>query len=726
MIELLSNKAPRVLVIDDDATLRLLICEKLKKNGFDAVGQNCGEEGIEYLRHKPVDLVLLDVIMPGINGFETCQQIRANESIKNIPVVIMTASENDDDAVGQAYHSGATDFTTKPLNFALLSHRIRYILRSSQTAETLRHQQEKLKTAQSIAKVGDWQVNTATDELTLSDAAKEILAFPSQQHSYSLFDLTKRVEPALRLRAEEQYFSAKNSNTSVIFEHALELPNNQVKLVKQTARIEIDSSNGESYLIGMVQDITEERCAQEKMYQLAYIDKLTELPNRSLLDDYLNSTLSNADQQGKQVALLSIELGKMRRITDSLGHTFGDELIKSVAMRIKNTLQQCQHPFSDWRLGDDNHRSAATLARFSGAQFVIVLPGINSGRDIAETLHLLMQALNKPHVVQNNEIFMAAHIGLSIYPQQADSAETLLKHADLAMNVARQSSGVSYEIYTDSLSDAANEQLSIENSLHKALDNNEFHLAYQPKVDPKTLKVVGAEALIRWQHPEKGNISPASFIPIAEKNGLISPIGEWIIRTACQQSAQWQQDGHTHLHIAINLSARQLANKSLFSTIASIIEETGANPHSIEFELTESVLMEAEGVVKKLIKNLRNMGIKIALDDFGTGYSSFGYLKELPIDIIKLDKSFIDDLLSNNNALAIISCIISLAKDLGLEVVAEGVENKDQLQMLSQLGCNVIQGYYYSKPLTANEFEYWLSTHNNQQNLGDSGDLQTA
>jgi diguanylate cyclase (GGDEF)-like protein len=445
-----------------------------------------------------------------------------------------------------------------------------------------------------------------------------------------------------------------------------------------------------------LEELVRQRTAE--LNHLAYHDVLTDLPNRILFEDRLTQALILAERNRQTLGVLFLSLDRFKKIHDTLGRAIGDRLLQKVAERLRSSA----------------HRGE-TVARFEGDEFALLLTQIGGieGEAVVEVIFQINESLKLPFVVDGHELFITASVGITLYPDDGTDAPTLLKNADAALYRAREQGGDNYQFYTADMNAKAMKRLTLENSLRRALERNEFEVYYQPVLDTNTRKIVGMEALLRWHHPELGLVQPAEFIPLAEDTGMIVPIGEWVLRTACAQSKSWQEAGFAPLALAVNLSARQFQQQNLSEVVVLILQETGLNPHDLEMELTESSIMQnAESAVRTL-GELKALGIKIAIDDFGTGYSSLGYLKRLPIDTLKIDRSFVRDVTADPDDAALVMAIITLAHNLRLKVVAEGVESEEQLSFLHLLRCDEWQGYLFSKPVPVEAFEELLLQEQN-------------
>jgi len=439
-------------------------------------------------------------------------------------------------------------------------------------------------------------------------------------------------------------------------------------------------------VIGTYEDITERKVAEEQVQYLAYYDALTGLPNRTLLHDRLSKALASARRRKDKVALLFLDLDRFKDINDSLGHSVGDLFLQEVAERLKK-----------WAREQD------TVARVGGDEFVIVLTAAKDGADAAVAAERLMHAMSAGFVVQGRSLSISYSLGISVFPDHGADSETLITNADAAMYCAKENGGHNFRFFTDDMNAQAVERLTLESSLRRALDKKELFLMYQPQMNIATGKIIGLEALLRWQHPELGLVPPDRFIRIAENCGLIVPIGEWVLRTACSQARKWQDEGLPAVSVAVNVSAIQFRQEDFCEVIRRVLHETGLGPQYLELELTESLLLANADVMLSVVEELKAIGVTLAIDDFGTGYSNFNYLRRFRVSKLKIDRSFIQEVAAKPDDAAITTAIISMAKSLNLKVIAEGVENEAQMSFLRAHQCDEIQGYYFSKPLAVDK-----------------------
>jgi diguanylate cyclase (GGDEF)-like protein len=441
----------------------------------------------------------------------------------------------------------------------------------------------------------------------------------------------------------------------------------------------------------------------EQVKSLAYYDSLTGLPNRLSYKERLAQALDQARRGGKLVAAFFIDLDHFSRINDTLGHEAGDQLLQQVALRLRASCRD-----RDDEVGPAQDALTPDVARLGGDEFTVIIPGLTQAQDAAKLARRILNGLAHPFRVAGQEIFVNASIGIAIYPDDGEDLETLLKHADTAMYKAKEQGGSSYQAYSRAMNASALQRLTLENSLRRALEREEFELHYQPIVDTRTGVAMGAEALVRWRHPDLGLLLPSEFIPLAEENGLIVPLGEWVLHQACTQNRDWQAAGLAPIRVVVNLSSRQL-RRSLPDTVARILQRSGLDPRFLGLELTESVLVNHHKEDTDTLHALRAMGVHLAVDDFGTGYSSFSYLKHLPLDALKIDRSFVREITTSPDDMAITTAIIAMAHALGLKVVGEGIETEAQREILRRQGCDAMQGYLFSRPVPPGELVPLLS-----------------
>ncbi len=467
---------------------------------------------------------------------------------------------------------------------------------------------------------------------------------------------------------------------------AKRLYENHLEELVEARTVELRRAN-----IELQRQISERQRAEEKAIHMEFYDALTGLPNQTLFKDRLAHELSGARNSRRQVSTLLLSLDRFQKITETLGYALGDQLLQAIAGRLTGCVSKHD-----------------TVAYFGGEEFALLLKQVTGAEDAAKIAGRIRQALKPAFNIDGHELFVTTSIGISLYPEDGEDGQTMLKNSSAALFRTRQGGGDNYQFYTADMNERALKRLRLENDLRRALEQKEFIVHYQPKIETLGKRIVGMEALVRWQHPELGLVSPAEFIPLAEETGLIAPLGEWVLRTACAQNKAWQDAGLERLRVSVNLSLRQFRQVDLVEMIERTLSETGLAPECLELELTESSMMKDAAHAVETLNRLRALGIRISIDDFGSGYSSLSYLKHLPIDVLKIDQTFVRDMNTDPNDAAIVMAIITLAHSLNLQAIAEGVETQEQFNLLRLLRCDEVQGYLFSKPVTAEVFETLL------------------
>src|SRR5277367_1702631 len=578
-----SAKAATVLVVDDDPGARLLVGSALQVAGFHVITAPDGASALNEFQAHPADCVVLDVVMPGMSGFDVCRTLRATANSRHVPILMQT-SFDDMQSVQRAYNAGATDFSSKGINPMLLAERVKFLVRAKQTQDQLRESEARVR-------------------------------------------------------------------------------------------------------------------------YLAYYDPLTGLPNRQRLLQILEQQVEWANPRHRGITVLMIDVDNFSRINDTQGQAVGDSLLKEIAHRLQLCLRDTERTLqNDGALNDIND----WVARTGGDEFALALPGVATTDNVQVVAQRVQLALARPFVFAQQEIPLSATIGVSMYPGDAPSAESLIKNADAAMHHGKKAGHGRLEFFKKSISTRAAKHLSMEADLRKALDRNEFTLHYQPRLAIEGMRVEAVEALLRWWHPQRGFVSPDEFIPLAEQNGLIVDIGDWVLREACAQARRWRDAGGPGWQVAVNVSGVQFRDGSLVDRVSRAIDAAGIEPRMIELEFTEGALIEYSTAVSKAVRSLKALGVATALDDFGTGYSSLSYLRHFPIDTLKIDRVFVRDIASRSSGNApLVDAIIAMARSLGLATVAEGVETEAQWQYLKARDANQVQGFLFCRPLQIEDLERW-------------------
>ncbi len=699
---------PLILIVDDDAGARLLLSETLKQANFRVSEAENGVHALELFSTNRPDLVMLDVEMPDMDGFTVCAKLRAEYGAHNVPIVMVTGLD-DTQSIHRAYEVGATDFLTKPINWAILPHRVRYIVRMGKVVEELRKSESRLANAQRIAKLGNWEWHIDANTLRCSEETYRIFGLRPPEVGSSYTALFNSIHPADRDAVEKALNRALFQQKPYNIDHRIVFPNGSERFVNQQAEVTFNRNGEPVHMIGTVQDVTDRKLAEDQIRTLAYYDTLTDLPNRRMFKEYLEKILSRARRQDELAAVFVLDLDRFKRINDTLGHSMGDLLLREVAQRLHASVRR--EDFIARHHGDTANSNS--VARLGGDEFALLLTDITSLQDAARIARRTLAVLSEPYLLDQQEIFITASVGITVYPHDGDNVETLLKNADTAMYHAKAEGRNNYQYYTKSMNATAFERLAMENSLRRALERNEFELFYQPQLNIETGNIVGMEALMRWNHPDMGMVSPIEFIPLAEESGMIVLMGEWGLRAACEQNKAWQEAGFPPLTMSVNISSLQFKQQNLTTVVAKILNDTRLDPRYLDLELTEGTVMQnAEDTIATL-HSLKEMGIRLSIDDFGTGYSSLSYLKRFPLHTLKVDRSFVKDLTKDADDEAITHAIIAMASSLGLKVIAEGVETEDQLRFLASRGCDEMQGYLFSPPLSASKITELLQSNSN-------------
>lgn len=684
-----------ILLVDDDITVRMLLTDMLENEGISVTSVDNGEKALRTIDNNSFDLILLDVKMPGMNGFDVCQAIKSIPNAETIPIIFLTAVD-DLESIQEAYALGATDFITKPLVLPIIRHRIQYSLRTTRLLKELQLSEQRLKEAQQIASLGHWEWYLENNTLFWSDEVFKIFGL-SSKNEITFTDFINSVHPEDRKPLQQAINQVVDKNETLNIEHRIVLPNGSERVVHQLGKPNYDTKGHSFRMTGTVWDISERRQTEDKIKQLAFYDNLTGLSNRTLFKENANRALQNAERTKSKVALIFLDLDGFKEINDTLGHDAGDELLKIIADHLKKSIR----PGDLMTHSQVESHSTSSVSRFGGDEFAILLTQINDNIDAAKVAERVLVNLSKPTVIADHDVIVTGSLGISIYPDDSTEIESLIKYADTAMYHAKKQGKNNFQFFTPAMTEEAVKNFRLLSALKKAIHNEELEVYYQPQINFKTGEIIGLEALLRWHHKELGSIPPEQFIVIAEHNGLIISLGDWVFETVFAQMQQWLSQGMEAISIAINVSSKQFKQPDFVEHLAQIIQKHQLEPNLIVLELTESVIMEdADETIQKMNK-IRKLGCHLSVDDFGTGYSSLKYLKWMPLSYIKIDKSFISEITGIGIDLTIARSITALAECLEFKTVIEGVETKEQLKALQKMSSDQLQGFLISPPLPA-------------------------
>ncbi len=704
-----TRKKPLILVIDDVAMVREMATDGLEAGGFEVVTAADGQEGLRSFLEREPDLVVLDLFLPGMDGMEVCEQIRRTPGHEATPVVMINGDDNGD-SIRAAYEAGATDFAPKPVNWNVLSNRIPYMLRTRNLMAELGRSEERLAKAQRIAKLGNWELDVRTGVLTCSEELRRIYGIGPRERTATFNALLCHVHPHDREIVSHALERAVEAGEPLSVDPRISLGSGNTSHVHLQADV-VNDDEGVAGLEGTAQDITERKQAEEQIRFLAYHDGLTRLGNRRLFTERLRHSIAQARRAKSTLAVLFLDLDHFKRINDTLGHGQGDVLLCEVADRLRNCIRD-----SDFVSRAQDPDLSATVSRFGGDEFMISLCSVREPAEAGKVAGRLLEAITKPYVLDAQEVVVTASVGIAIFPGDGDDGDALIRSADVAMYAAKSRGRDSYCFYERTMNEVAQRNLKLESDLRTALDRGELHVHYQPKLSISSGRITGFEALARWEHAEIGMVSPTLFIPLAERAGLVASVFDFVMRMACTQVKEWVDLGLPPIRMSVNLSAHQFKTLDVADVVAQIIKDTPVSPHAIDVEITETAMMEHEKLAVEVLQRLKGIGVTVSLDDFGTGYSSLSYLRQFPVDTVKIDRSFITELTTDRDDAAITAAIISMAKALNLNIVAEGVETVEQLEVLRGFGCHEIQGYLFSPPVAADDATRLLTE--NAENVG--------
>ncbi|BEP14682.1 EAL domain-containing protein [Acidothermaceae bacterium B102] len=690
-----------ILIVDDEERNRRLLDLLLQPEGYTTLMAVDGKAAIAAVAEHSVDLILLDVMMPSMDGYEVAAILKADPASKSIPIIMVTASVDRDTRLS-ALTAGVEEFLTKPVDRAELWLRVRNLLRLKEYGDFLADYGTVLE-RQVEERTADLQrfrlaMDSTADAIFLTSRATmkfvEVNATASTMLGYTREELLTLGPRDLRSEARgdpELTFDALVAGDSVNTLHKTVLRRKDgsdfpIELHRHTRQ-----SGDDWIIVSVLRDITEREAAEERLQHLAHHDHLTGLPNRVLFYETLKNALAFAARKKCRVAVMFLDVDHFKDVNDNLGHAAGDKLLTQIGARLVDCV----------RLRD-------TVGRLGGDEFGLILTMEDDEQGAVAVADTIRQALREPFYLSGNHVSVTASIGVTMYPADGVRAETLIKYADTAMYGAKQDGRDIFRFFKPQMNTDVRTRLKLEQSLRRAIENEEFVLHYQPKVRLSSGNVVGLEALLRWERPGHGLVPPGQFIPLLEETGLIGKVGTWVIDEACRQIAAWSRTDIGALGIAVNVAGRQFLDRELDEDIATSIQTHGVAPGLLELELTESSLMTNTLRTVETLHRLKAQGVKLSIDDFGTGYSCLAYLRQFPIDKLKIDIAFIRDVTTNPTDAAMTEIIIRMAHSLKMDVIAEGVETAEQLTFLARQGCDQMQGYYFSKPLPVAELEVLL------------------
>ena len=686
----MTSHTPHILIADDDDTARLLMRAALRKAGYDVSLAQDGADALRLFRTQRFDMVMLDIDMPGLTGYEICATLRA-EAGQWLPILMVTGMD-DLASIELAFHSGATDFVAKPINWGLIGHRVKYMLRASRASLDLQLAEARgaaiLRTIPDLlyevdidgryihvySPTGHWQDATASSLIGLT----VLDTLPPEAANICLSALQSAY---LHGTSTGEHFELPTAAGPSWFELSI-------------ARKEAPAGQKPRFIV-LSRDITQRVDSEQQIRQLAFFDSLTGLPNRQSFVERVEHEVRRARQGGPGFGILFMDLDGFKDVNDTLGHSAGDKALKIVADSLREAVRS-----ADLVSRPCDANAEVEIARLGGDEFTALILNIQHPEEALVVAQRILMLMRKPFLLDGREIVLTTSIGIALFGEDGDDAPTLLKHADAAMYLAKNSGRNNSQFYNASLTEITVRRMALEHDLRLAVEREQFSLVYQPVFDVAKNSICGVEALIRWDRPEHGSVSPLEFIPLAEQIGLIIPIGQWVLRTACHDAAHWLRSG-LELRVAVNLSPLQFKDANLVQSVLEVLTHTGLPPRLLELEVTESTAMEDTAATMATLRAFKDSGVKIALDDFGTGYSSLSYLTRMPLSKLKIDQSFVVGLPKDVENLVIVRAILAMASNLNLSITAEGVETQAQAELLSTMGCNLLQGYYFSKPVPA-------------------------
>jgi diguanylate cyclase (GGDEF)-like protein/PAS domain S-box-containing protein len=700
---------PRLLVVDDRPELLKSQSEVVRLHGYQVTEALGGKAALDALVANEFDVVLLDLIMPDVSGHDVLDFASQRKLTAKFIVVSGDASF---DGVKSALTRGALDFVRKPSEPAELIATIEKALRQRQLERSHDLMGERLRVSEELHK---FIVNHSPDLVYLldrngcfeflNDRVESLLGYKKDEligRHYSELIFEEDLEAARNLFNERRGGDRATRNVEIRvrsrrtrnLDRSFQAQTVWMDLTAQGRYADPGERTRDTFVgtYGTARDISERKEAEQVINFQAYHDLLTHLPNRALLKDRLSLAITQAQRNKRRLAVMFLDLDRFKIVNDTLGHTMGDRLLKAVANRLQGCL-----------------RGGDTLSRFGGDEFTLLLPEVRTRDDVVVIASKILDKLSAPFVIDGHELFVGASIGIAMYPEAGDSVESLIQSSDIAMYHVKGRGKNGYQFFTDEMNRKFSTRLSLERELRSALTTGQLRVYYQPQVDLKDGRIIGVEALVRWQHPRHGLIEPVEFLAVAEEAGLITQLDEWVQVHAFGEVARWRAGGRGDVRLSVNMSSQQLEQDGFLERFLANLDASGLPPERLKIELTENAIMRDMEVIVPKLRALRKAGIRIAIDDFGTGYSSLAYLQHFPVNTLKIDRSFVGDIRADLGDASIINAIVAMARGLKLDIIAEGVETRTQLQYLKSQGCSEVQGYMFSRPLPAPEFVALLS-----------------
>ncbi len=690
----LTGEPGLVLIVDDTPANLDVISQALIDAGFETAIATSGERALKQVQLAPPDLILLDIMMPGIDGFETCRRLKAREMLKDIPIIFMTALDDVDSKV-QGLELGAVDYITKPFQEREVLARVRAQMNLRHATQQLAASEARLNSILNSLKDVVWSAQLHPLKFLYFNPVMEFLyGVPAScflEDSQQWLDM---IHPEDRAQMAT-LLEAHRPPEFLDCEYRIIRPDGEIRWLQCQAQIRSHGLEKRLRVDGIIHDVTGRKQAESELKYAAEHDSLTHLANRAYFISRLNKLLTQPRQRKQdQFAVLFIDLDRFKVINDSLGHQCGDQLLIQVSKILKRSV-----------------RPTDLIARLGGDEFTILLHNVCEIEEIITVSDRIQNELTNPIALAEKSVTVSASIGIVQDEPKYKVADELLRDADLAMYQAKSLGKACHQLFSEEMYEQAMAKINLESQLRAAIENREFCLYYQPILDLQSKSLKGFEALVRWQHPERGFVSPGDFIPLAEETGLIIPLGDYIMEEACRQMSLWiaKFPDVENLSISVNLSERQIQSRGFIERLTTSVERARLLPRHIKLEITESLLMENSELTLSLFQQLQALGFRLSLDDFGTGYSSLSYLHRFPINTLKIDRSFINLMAPGDSSFEIVRTITSLARTLNMDVVAEGVETQEQVGYLRSLSCEMVQGYFFSRPLSYEHATQYLS-----------------